>query len=429
MKSEIKKLPKSQVELTITVPYEDYEKAEKKAIETLSKEIKIPGFRAGHIPEEMVREQVDKQTIYNVALEHLIPDTYIKAVKENDIHIIAQPKVDVKTHIKKAGDQLVYTATVSVMPELKMGDYKKIKVERPKLKVEKSQIDETIQMIVDRFAEWNDVKRKAKKGDRAEINFEGFDDKGVAIPNTKSKNHPIILGSKMMVPGFEEEIEGMEIGAEKEFPLNFPKDYHSKEMQGKKIMFKVSLNRLEEKKEIALDENLIEKIAGHKQSVEDFKKRVEEDLLAEMKTRAEREHDNKVIQEIIKIMKIDLPDVLVEEEIEYLKNDQKERVKQQGITWEQYLAHIKKTEEDFAKDHRKAAEERLMARLGVLHILKDAKIEIADEQADARIKEMSAGYPKEYQAKFLEYYQKGSDGYRTLKNNMAADKLIDMLSK
>jgi len=429
MKSDIKKLPKSQIELTITVSYADYEKAEKKAIETLSKEIKVPGFRSGHIPEDVVREQVDEQAIYGTALEHLIPDTYIKAVKEHDIHIIAQPKVDVKTHVKKAGDQLVYTATVSVMPEVKMGDYKKIKVERPKIKVEKAQIDETVQMILDRFAEWNDVKRAAKKGDRAEINFEGFDEKGVAIPNTKSKNHPVVLGSKMMVPGFEEAVEGMEIGKEKEFDVTFPKDYHSKEMQGKKIHFKVSLNRLEEKKDIKLDEALIEKVTGQKQSVEDFMKHVEEDLLTEMKTRAEREHDNKVIQEIIKITKIDLPDILIEEEVEYLKHDQQERVKQQGITWEQYLAHIKKTDEDFAKDHKKAAEERLLARLGVLHILKDAKIEISDDQVDARIKEMSEGYPKEYQTKFLEYYKKGSEGYRTLKNNMAADKLIDMLSK
>jgi trigger factor len=427
MKSEIKKLPKSQVEITITVPYADYEKAEKKAIETLSKEIKVPGFRSGHIPEEKVREEVDKQAIYGVALEHLIPDTYIKAVKEHDVHIIAQPKVDVKTHVKKSGDQLVYTATVSVMPEVKMGDYNKIKVTKPK--VEKDQVDETVQMIVDRFAEWKDVKRVAKKGDRVEINFEGFDEKGVAIPNTQSKNHPVILGSKIMVPGFEEAVEGMEIGNYKEFDITFPKEYHSKEMQGKKIKFKVSLNKLEEKKDIKLDEALIEKITGQKQSVEDFKKRVEDDLLAEMKTRMEREHDNKVIQEIIKITKIELPDIMVDEEVEYLKKDQQERVKQQGLTWEQYLAHIKKTDEDFAKEHKKAAEDRLLARLGVLFILKDAKIEISDDQIDARLKEMSEGYPKEYQAKFLEYYAKDSDGYRTIKNNMAADKLIEMLSK
>jgi len=429
MKSEIKNLPKSQVELTITVPYEAYKEAEKQAIETISKELKVEGFRSGHIPENIVREKVGDSDIQAVTLEKLIPPTYTKAVKEHNVQVIAQPKVDIKAHVKKEGDELVYTATVTIMPDVKMGDYKKIKVAKPKVKVEKKQIDETIQMIMDRFAEWADVKRKAKKGDRAELTFEGFDEKGKAIPNTASKNHPVILGSNTMVPGFEDEVVGMEVGKEKEFDIKFAKDYHVKNMQGTKIHFKLTLNRLEEKKEQKLDESVIEKVTGQKQSVDDFKKRVEEDLKMEMESRAQRDHDNKVVQEIIKITKADLPVELIDQEIEMLKNEQKQRIQQQGLTWEQYLQHIKKTDEDFAKDHRKPAEDRLLARLGVTHILKDSKIEVSDKEVDEKIEELAGKYPKEHQEKFREYYKKGSDGYRSLKNNMAADKLIDMLTK
>ena len=429
MKSEVKNLPKSQVEITITVPYEDYKKAEKQALESLSKEVKVDGFRSGHIPEDVVREQVDEKTIQAVTLEQIIPPTYTKVVKEKDIQVIAQPKVDIKSHVKKEGDELVYVATVAVMPEVKVGDYKKIKVAKPKVKVEKKQIDETVQMIMDRYAEWGDVKRKAKKGDRAEVTFEGFDEKGNAIPNTASKNHPVILGSNAMVPGFEDAIIGMEVGKDKEFEVKFPKKYHSKEMEGKKIKFKLNLGRLEEKKEQKLDEAFVQKVTGQKQSVDDFKKRVEEDLLAEMTSRAQREHDNKVVQEIIKITKAELPDNLIEDEIEHMKSEQKARVQQQGLSWEQYLQHIKKTEEDFAKDHRKAAEDRLLARLAVNYILKDSKIEVSDKEVDAKIDEMISKYPKEHQDKVREHYKKGSDAYRSLKNNIAADKLIEMMSK
>jgi trigger factor len=429
MKAEVKKLPKSLVEITITVPYEDYKKAEKQAIEEISKEIKVDGFRSGHIPEDVVREKVGDTDVHAVTIEKLIPITYSQAVKEHDVQVIAQPKVDIKKHVKKEGDEMIYTATVAIMPEVKMGDYKKIKVKKSEVKVEKKQIDDTVQMIMDRFAEWNDVKRKAEKGDRAEVAFEGFDEKGKAIPNTASKNHPVVLGTNTMVPGFEDEIIGMEVGGTKEFDIKFPKEYHVKSMQGTKVHFKLILNRLEEKKEQELNEAVIEKITGQKQSIDDFKKRVEEDLKVEMQSRIQREHDNKVVQEIIKITKAELPEELVDQEIEVLKNEQKQRVQQQGLKWEQYLQHIKKTDEDFAKDHRKIAEERLLARLGVTHILKDSKIQVTDDEVDKKIEELAKGYPKEYQQKFLEYYKKGSDGYRSLKNNMAADKLIEMLTK
>jgi len=429
MKTEVKNLPKSQVELTITVSYEDYKKAEKQALEELSKEIKVDGFRSGNIPEDVIRKQVDEQTIQGVTLEKAIPPSYMQAVKENDVQVIAQPKVDIKEHVKKEGDNLVYTATVAIMPEVKIGNYKKIKVTREKAKVEKKQINDTIQMIMDRFAEWEDVKRKAKKDDRVEITFTGYDTDGKAIPNTASKNHPIVLGSKTMVPGFEDAIIGMDIGKEKEFDITFPKEYHSKQMQGQKVHFKLKLDRLEQKKEQKLDESLIEKVTGKKQSVDEFKKRVESDLLAETQTRIQREHDNKVVQEIIKITTADLPDELINQEVESLKNEQKQRVAQQGLTWEQYLQHIKKTDEDFGKDHKKAAENRLLARLGVTHILKDAKIKVEDAEVDKKLDEMIARYPKEQQKHAKEHYKKDSDGYRSLKNNMAADKLIEMLTK
>ena len=243
MTVEVKKLPKSEVELTITVPYDVYMKWEKKAVEEVGKEIKVPGFRSGNIPEEIVRKNVNPEAIKGATLDFVFQQTYVEAVKANDIQVIAQPKVDIKSDIKKEGDDFVYVATVAVMPEVKVGNYSKIKVAKKEAKVEQKSIDDTIQMIMDRYAEWKDVERKAEKGDRVEINFEGFDMEGKAIPNTASKNHPIIIGSNTMVPGFEDGVIGMSKGENKEYEVTFPEKYHSASLQGKMVQFKVTLNR------------------------------------------------------------------------------------------------------------------------------------------------------------------------------------------
>ena len=426
MKADIKKLPKSQIELTITVPYADYMKAEKKAIELISKEMKVDGFRSGQIPENIVREKAGPATIQSVTLEQIIPVSYSSAVKEHNVQVIAQPKIDIKAHAVKEGDDLIYTATVSIMPEVKLGDYKKIKVKKEKVQVGEKEVNETLEMIINRFAEWKDVDRPAKAGNRVELDFEGYDENGKVIENTASKNHPVVLGSNTMVPGFEEALTGIKTGEEKEFRVDFPKDYHAKEMQGKKVTFKAKAGRIEEKLTQEINEALIEKATGQKQSVEDFKKRVAEDLENEMKQRVQADVDGKVVQEIIKITKAELPDSMIEDEIQFLKDERKQAVTRQGLTWEQYLQHIKKSDEDFAKDHRKPAEERLLARLGVTQIIREEKIEVSDDEVEQRVREISKAYPAEQQSKVLEYYKKGSEAYRGLKNNMSADKLINM---
>jgi len=429
MKVEVKKLPKSEVQLTITVPYDVYKKWEKKALEEISKEIKVPGFRPGNIPENIIRENVREEAIKATTLDYVLPQTYAEAVKANEINVIVQPKVDIKSDVKKEGDDFIYVATVAIMPEVKVGDYKKIKVQRKEAKVEKESIDKTVEMIMDRYAGWKDVDRKAQKGDRAELNFEGFDEEGKPVPNTSSKNHPVIIGSQALVPGFEDSVLGMSKGETKEFDITFPKNYHSESMKGKTVKFKTTLNRLEEKIEQKLDDAMVEKITGTKQSVDEFKKFVEEDLKAEIEQRNREEHDNAVVNEIIKITKADLPDALIDQEVEGMLQEQKERVKNQGLEWEQYLSHIKKTEDDFKKDRRKDAEQRVIAKLGVQHIIKDANVHATDEEVNAKIEEIASRYPEDQRKKIIEHYKNDKEAFRYLKNNLSADKLIDMLSK
>lgn len=429
MKVELKKLPKSEVELTITVPHDFYKKWEKKALEEISKELKVAGFRPGNIPEDIIRQQVRPEGIKSATLDFVIPQSYSEAVQKNEIQAIAQPQVDIVKDVEKDGDEFVYKVIVPVMPEVEMGDYKKIKVEKKPVKVEKKSIDDTVKMILDRQATWKDVTRKAGKEDRAEVNFEGFDEEGKPIPNTASKNHPVILGSATMVPGFEDGIIGMEIGEEKEIEVEFPKDYHAAAMQGKKVKFKITLNRLEEKEAQKLDEAMIEKVTGQKQTEEAFRALIEEDLQAELEKRGQQEHENKVVAEIIKITKAELPEALVAQELTQMMDEQKARAKQQGLEWEQYLTHLKKTEDDFKKDHRKTAEDRILARLGVQRILKEAEIEASDEETEVKIKELSEKYPKDQRDSVIEHYMKDKQAFQYMKNSLAADKLFDMMTK
>ena len=429
MKVDIKKLPKSEVQLTITVPYDVYQKWEKKALEDLGKQVKVDGFRSGNIPEDVVRKNVSDDALKGTTLDYLFQQTYAEAVQKNDIQVIARPKVDIKTDIKKEGDDFVYEAIVAVMPEIKVGDYKKIKIAREEAKVEPKKVEETLDMIMSRFAEWKVVERKAKADDRAELDFEGFDEEGKAIPNTASKNHPVVIGSKAMVPGFEDAIIGMSAGEKKEFDVAFPKDYHAKPMQGKKVTFKIIVKQIEEKEEQKMDEEMVEKVTGEKQNVADFKKRVEEDLKTEVEQKIKQEFENKVVTEIIKITKMEVPEALIDQELEGMLGEQKQRVKQQGLEWDKYLEHIKKTEEDFTKEMRGPAEERIKARLGVQHIIKDAKIEVSDKEAEEKAEEMIKKYPEAQQKAAREHFKTDEKAMHYLKHEMSADKLFEMFTK
>ncbi len=429
MDVKVKKLPKSEVELTITVPYETYRRWEEKAFEALGKEVKVDGFRQGSIPEDVIRKHVKPEGIKQATLDFVLPQTYSAAVKEKEVQVIDQPKIDIVKDVEKEGDDFVYKATAPVMPEITVGNYSKIKVKKEEAKVEKESVDNTIKMIMERQAEWKDVDRKVENGDRAEVDFEGFDKEGKPLPNTASKNHPVIIGSKSMVPGFEDGIKGMAKDEEKEIEVSFPKDYHSAPMQGKKVKFKIKCNRVEEKAEQKLDDAMVEKITGQKQSVDEFKKLVENDLKVEIERKNQQEHENKVVMEIIKITKAELPEAMIDREVEGMLEEQKARVKQQGLEWDQYLTHIKKSEEDFMKEHRKTAEDRILARLGVQHILKDAKIETSDEEVNAKIDEMAANYPEDQKKMALDHYKNDQKAFQYLKNNIAADKLFAMLTK
>lgn len=429
MKVDIKKLPQSEVELIITVPFDVYKDLENKALDELNKDTKVEGFRSGHIPTDVLKENLPPEKLMNKTLDILFPQTYVKAVQENNLQVISQPKVEIKQMVKKDGDDFIYSAVTAIMPEIKMGDYKSIKIEKPSVELVEKDIEDAKKMLMDRFAEWQNVEREAKNGDRVETDFEGFDEEGKSIPNTSSKNHPIILGSKTMIPGFEEAILNMKTGENKEFNITFPKEYHAKNMQGKKVKFKITVNRIEEKKKQELNEELIEKITNKKQSIKEFEELLRRDLKKEKEKSINHAHDNKVVAELIKLIDVEIPTILIDQELNSMLEEQKHHVSRQGLKWEDYLKHIKKTEDDFKTDHLKDARERVKARFAIQYVIKDAKIEASDEEVQKEINRIiETAKDEEHKKQITEYY-KNEQAVHALKHNLAADKLMALLTK
>ncbi len=419
MDYQIKKLPKSEVEITITVSDEDLAKAWKHACEKISHEVKVKGFRPGHVPPHVLEQHVDKKYIEAHAQEMAIQKTYSEAVVKEKLQVVSRPTVKIETE-----EPLKYTATVAILPEVEIKDYKSIKVKKDEVKVTKKEIEDVMQDLKKRVSSYKDTDKAAKKGDRAEVNFEGFDEEGKAVPNTASKNHPVIIGEDSLIPGFEDEIVGMKKGDKKEFDITFPKDYGQEDFQGKKLKFKIELERLEAPDEVVIDETFVEKITGKKGTIESLHAEIEENLMAKKETEAKQEQENKYIEELIKKVKIELPHSLIHEEAHHILQDMKENIEVKGHEFSKFLEQAKTTEEELHKKYEKEAERRLKVRLALQKLMELEEIKVSDEEIKAEFEKAKAMYPPTSHAELQKDFDQG--GLKTqLGNKIAISKLFE----
>ncbi len=425
MKIQIKKLAKSKVEIEIETTDEQWEKARKTALAKMSQEVKVDGFRKGHVPEKILIEKVGgEHAMEHQIIDILMPKSYSEAINKEKIAVIARPEVEIITQ-----KPLVYKVKVDVYPEVKLPDYKKVNVPLKTEKVAKKEIDAWVENFRKQAAEYREVKRAAKKGDRTEIDFEGFTPDGVPLENTKSKNHPVVLGENTLIPGFEEHVVGMKTGEEKEFSITFPKEYHAKNMAGKKTKFKVKLNKLTESILPELNAEFVQKITGTKKTVDEFRKEIETSLLEKKSKDAQVKRENKWLEEIAKKVKIEIPEVLISEEVEFMIDDLKMQGLQQGLPWEKHLEHMKKTEEELKKEMQKTAEQRVKLRLVAQEIIKEEKIIVEDDEVLKASKVLLAKQPPQNQEKYKEFYKQDGKGFLQLKNQMVFEKMFSKLLK
>ena len=426
MKITVKNLPKSEVEITIEVAEKALAEAKAKALDLFRKEVKVDGFREGSVPDEKIIEKVGEKNIMLEANDIAIKLAYSEAVQKEKLRVIAAPKIEIVSQ-----EPLKFTAKAPVLPEVKIGDWKKIKLKKEEVKVEAKEVAAVVKDMQKHNAEAKPVEgRAAKKGDRAEIDFAGFTPDGVSLDNTTSKNHPLVLGEKSFVPGFEEGVIGMKAGEEKEHTVKFPADYHAKLLAGKDVKFKIKLHKIEELHPPKLDAEFAKKITGGKiEKWEEVEKDIEKHLQQRKQNLAQQKLENDLITELLKVSEAEIPEAIIDQEVEFMIKDLQQRLSGGGVDWNKYLESTKKTEADIRKEMRTEAEKRAKVRLTLDKLVEAEKVEANEQDLEKMIEQEVGRYPESQKTQVRESFAPGSPNRFHLQHQMKIVKLLSDLTK
>lgn len=377
-------------EITIKIEGKEWEEALDKAFVEANKKAKIDGFRPGKAPKDIFLKKYGKESLYFDAADKVIGAAYDKMLKDNkDLELVAQPEVNLKS-IDEKGVEFIFTLTTK--PEVKLGKYKNLNVKKDKVSVTKKEVKEAIDQMRNRYAENVSKESKVENGDIAIIDFEGFKD-GVALDGGKGENYSLTIGSNTFIPGFEEQIIGMSIGEEKDLNLSFPEDYHSEDLKGQAVVFKVKVNDIKTIVIPELDKDFFEDLGMEGiDSKESLEKHVEETI----KARKEMEADNKYMDELLaaaaKDTKIDVPEAMIAEEQHRMIHQYEDNLKMQGLTLEQFYQFTNSDEQALKDQMKEEATNRVVYRLMLEEIAKAEKIEITDKDAEKEADKLAEKY-------------------------------------
>lgn len=423
MKTKLKNISDVKVELTISLGAEELKAAEQVALTKLAKEVKIEGFRKGKAPLEMVAAQVDPNLLNQETLENALSKSVAEAFLKEKVQAINRPEVDVKKFIP--GTELEFTATTEIMPKVELGDYKKLDVEKEAVKVSKKEVKETIDRILKNFTEKKKVEREAKNGDEVIIDFLGKKE-GVAFDGGKAEKFPLELGSKSFIPGFEEGLIGRKAGDELSLDLEFPKDYHAKDLAGAKVVFEVKIHEVRENVEPEFNEEFLSKLGNFK-TKEEFEKQIEEDLKTQKQAEADEKFKDELVKKLAEVSKVPVPEILLEDQKRSIEMDMQQNLMYSGLSLEDYLERMGKTREEWLeKDVKEAAEMRVKSGLALAELSKVEKVKSDTKELDARIAQLKEQYGN---SKEVQKQLSSDDVRRNLANQILTEKTIDLLVK
>lgn len=384
-----KELPKNELELTIEVPVEELHKYLTKAAEDISKEITIEGFRPGKAPYDLVEKQVGAMRIYQHAAELTVQDTFPKAIQEHKLETIGNPKIELKKIAP--GNPFIYTAIVALMPTIELGEYKKFKEKKKDIHVEQKDVDETVNNIRRMYAKEERVQRKAEKGDKVEIDLSVFRDK-VPMDGGEAKSQPVMIGEEKFIPGFEDHLIGMSENEKKEFTLKFPREYYQKSLAGKEALFKVAVKGVYKIDLPALDDAFV-KMVGKFESVDDMRKQIEKNIFDEKNEKEQQRFELSLLETVISRSTFgELPDMLVQNELNRMVEELKADIKQRGMKLEDYLSSIKQTEEALRQGMTEQAEKRIKSALAMREISKKENITVSPEEIEVIVSREKENY-------------------------------------
>lgn len=422
MKTTVTHESDTRVKVVVAADHAELAAAEQVALKRLAKTVKVNGFRTGHVPLEIVKKHADPNALAQETLDAALNRAVAEAFLNNNLQVLARPEVEIKKYVP--GELLEFTAEADVLPEVKLGDYKKLKAKKVAVNVDKKEIDEVIERIQKGLSEKKEVKRAAKIGDETVIDFVGKKD-GEAFQGGTGKDYPLVLGSNSFIPGFEDALVGLKAGDTKDVKLAFPKDYHAKDLAGQDVVFEVTVKKVNSVKLPALDDKFAAK-AGPFTSMEDLRKDIKAEITAQAERRAKDDLKDELVKQLVAKSTVSVPSVLRDDQIRSLEQDLRQNLMYRGRTLEQYFEEKGYADRDawVKAEANDAADARIKAGLVLAQLSKELKIEATADELAAHINAYKQQYANN--PKMAKHFDK-PEAQREVANRLITEKTIDKL--
>ncbi len=412
---------KNMMKLVIETTAEEFEKGLNEAYNKNKNKITIPGFRKGKAPRKMIEKLYGAEIFYEDAANAIIPEAYAQAAEESKLEIVSQPKIEVVE--LEQGKPFVFSAAVAVKPEVELGQYKGVEV----AKVETEVTDEDVANELKKIQEQNSrtisvAERAVKDGDMTVIDFEGFVD-GEAFEGGKGENYPLTIGSHSFIDNFEDQIIGMNIGDEKEINVTFPEEYHAEELKGKPATFKVKVNEIKEKQLPELDDDFAQDVSDF-DTMDAYKESLVKQIADRKANEAKVKKEDEAMEKIIEAAKMDIPEAMVDTQVNRMAEDFARRLQQQGLSIEQYFQYTGMTAQKVLEDMKPEALTRIKSRLVLEAIVKAENIEVSEDEVNAELQKMADMYKMELD-KVKELM--GENEEKQIKEDLAVQKAVDLI--
>lgn len=422
MKTTVKKLSDTNVCLTITLGADELNAAEQVALTKMARDLKVPGFRKGKVPVSVAAKHVNPMALQEQVLDNALSKAVAEAFMNEKLQALERPSVEVKKFVPN--QEVEFTAEATVVPPVKLGDYKKLKAKPQAVKVEAKDVDEIIERMQQNFVDKTEVKRAAREGDEAIIDFVGKKD-GVAFDGGSAKDFALKLGGGQFIPGFEEGVVGHKAGETFDLDLEFPKDYHAENLAGAKVVFSVTLHKVNELKLPELNDEFAAK-CGPFTDIKELKADIKREITAQKEREAKEKLKDELVAELVDSSKVALPELLIDDQLRSIEQDLMQNLSYRGLTMDAYLKTqgFKDKADWQKKEARPAAEKRVKAGLVLAELSKELGVEVSREELDRQISTFKQQYGKD--AKLAARFD-DPNVHRDIANRMITDKTIDKL--